>query len=145
MVFLGMVLEYIFSSLALCSVLSIFDRRCMKLLRADHTRQEHPSDTVESRGHMHERSKPQCAWLRLAELESSSGKGSVVNSPVCVIPSRRCGRQRCFLCCCLSGRWSAGRRGCQSWPAGRWHWGSQFSSLLWGLGPSQRVGGNFFC
>lgn len=27
---------------------SIFDRRCMKLLRADHARQEHPSDTVES-------------------------------------------------------------------------------------------------
>lgn len=46
-------------------------------------------------------------------IASSSLKGSVVNSPVCLIPSHRRGRQRCFLCCCLSGRWSAGRRGCR--------------------------------
>lgn len=49
-------------------------------------------------------------------------------------PLRRYGRQRCSLCCCLLGRWSAGRTGCRSLPAGRWHWGSRSSSRL--LGPS---------
>lgn len=49
-----------------CSV--YFDRRCIKLLRADQARQEHPSDAVESWGHMQEWAKLQPAWLRLAEL-----------------------------------------------------------------------------
>lgn len=50
-------------------------------------------------------------------------------------PLRRCGRRRCSLCCCLSGRWSAGRTGCRSSPAGRWRWGSRSSSRLSGPSP----------
>lgn len=53
-------------------------------------------------------------------------------------PLPRRGRRRCSLCCCLSSRWSAGRTGCRSLPAGRWHWGSRFSSRLLGPSPWRR-------
>lgn len=64
-----MALQHVFSRLALCSLLSIFDRRCIKLLKADHAREEHPLDAVESWGHMQEWAKLQPARLRLAELQ----------------------------------------------------------------------------